>query len=52
MLEVLECIEKAFPTNKECNGNHASEKARDTSKKKMAAFSERIPKKRCVDAKP
>ena len=51
LLEALERIKKAFPTNKECEGTHASAKGGGSSKKKMAAFSDWTPKKHHVDAK-
>ena len=51
MLEALERIEKAFPTEKECKGSQTSAKGGGSFKKKMVAFSDRIPKKRHVDSK-
>jgi hypothetical protein len=44
-LEALERIEKAFPTEKECEGTHGSAKGGASFKKKMVSFSEHIPKK-------
>jgi hypothetical protein len=51
LLEVLEHVEKAFPTKKECTGPKASAKGGSSSKKKMVAFRDRIPKKRRMDTK-
>ena len=51
LLEALECIEKAFPTEKECEGPKASATGGGSSKKRMVAFSDRIPKKSRKEAK-
>jgi hypothetical protein len=51
LLEALERIEKAFPTDKEREGTQASAKGGGSSKKKMVSFNDRIPKKRRTDAK-
>jgi hypothetical protein len=51
LLEALEFIKKAFPTEKECEGTQTSVKGGGSSKKKIPAFSDPIPKKRCMDAK-
>jgi hypothetical protein len=50
LLEALERIEKAFSTEKG-EGAYTSAKEGGFSKKKMVTFSNRIPKKRGVDAK-
>jgi hypothetical protein len=42
---VLECVKKAFPTEKECKGPKASAKGGGSSKKWMVLFSDQIPKK-------
>jgi hypothetical protein len=42
---VLECIKKAFPTKKEHEGPKASMTGGGSSKKRMVAFSDQIPKK-------
>ena len=44
-------MEKAFPTEKECKGTHTNVKGGGSSKKKIVAFSNQIPKKRRMDAK-
>jgi hypothetical protein len=44
LLEALECIKNAFPTDKECDRSHGNVKG-GTSKKKMVSFSNCIPKK-------
>ncbi len=46
LLEVLERIEKAYPTEKVGEGPKNAPKSSDSSKKKMVSFSERIPKRR------
>ncbi len=46
LLEVLECIEKAYPTKKVVEGPKNADKSGDLSKKKMVSFSDRIPKRR------
>jgi protein involved in ribonucleotide reduction len=51
LLKVLDCIEKAFPTDKEHNGTQANVNGGGSSKKKMVSFSDQIPKKRRIDAK-
>jgi len=51
LLEALECIKKAFLTKKECNGPKANVNGGGSSKKRMVAFSDRIRKKRRMDAK-
>ncbi|KAL3784137.1 hypothetical protein HJC23_005795 [Cyclotella cryptica] len=45
LLEVLERIEKAYPTEKVGEGPKTVAKANDSSRKKMVSFSDRIPKK-------
>ena len=50
LLEALECIKKAFLTDKEFRGTHTSAKGGGSSKKKMVTFNQ-IPKKCCLDAK-
>jgi hypothetical protein len=40
LLEALECIEKAFLTEKECEGPKASMTGGDSSKKMMVTFSD------------
>ncbi len=42
----LNKIEKAYPTEKVGEGPKAGAKSNDSSRKKMVAFSDRIPKKR------
>jgi hypothetical protein len=51
LLEVLERIEKAFLTKKECEGPKANVNRGDFSKKKIVALSDRIPKESRRDAK-
>ena len=46
LLEVLERVEKAYPTDKVGEVPRNSAKSSDSSKKKMVSFSERIPKRR------
>jgi hypothetical protein len=46
LLEVLERIEKAYPTDKVGEGPKNAAKSSDSSKKKMVSFSDRIPKRR------
>ena len=48
---MLERIEKAFPTEKEHEGPKASVTGGGSSKKRMVAFSDRIPKKPRMDSK-
>ena len=50
LLEVLECIKKAYPTEKVGEGPKNAAKSSDSSKKKMVSFSDRIPK-RCSTEK-
>jgi hypothetical protein len=45
LLEVLERIEKAYPTEKVGEGSKNVAKSNDSSKKKMVTFSDRIPKR-------
>eukprot|EP00804_Cyclotella_cryptica_P004831 CCRYP_004920-RA/>CCRYP_004920-RA protein AED:0.84 eAED:1.00 QI:0/0/0/0.5/1/1/2/0/367 len=45
LLEVLERIEKAYPTKKVGEGPKTVAKSNDSSRKKMVSFSDRIPKK-------
>ena len=45
LLEALERIEKAYPTEKECERPKASATGGGSSKKRMVSFSDRIPKK-------
>jgi hypothetical protein len=47
LLEALERIERAFPTDKVGNGPKTTAKSNDSSKRKMASFDERSSKKRC-----
>ena len=49
LLEVLERIEKAYPTKKVGEGPKTGAKSNDSSRKKMVSFSDRIPKKRCTE---
>ena len=42
---------KAFLTEKEHEGTQTRAKGGDSYKKKMVAFIDQIPKKRCMDAK-
>jgi hypothetical protein len=51
LLEALDRIKKAFPTEKGCEGTPGSAMGGGSSKKKMVTFSERIPKKCHLDAK-
>jgi hypothetical protein len=51
LLEALECIEKAFPTENECEGPKASATGGGSSKKWMVSFNDRIPKKSRKEAK-
>ena len=51
LLEVLEHIEKAFPTKKECEGPKASATGGGSSEKRMVSFNDRIPKKSCKETK-
>jgi hypothetical protein len=51
LLEMLEHIKKAFPKDNECKRSHVCMKGGVSSKKKIVSFSDRIPKKRHVDAK-
>ena len=51
LLDALERIEKAFPTDKEYEGTQTNAKGGGSSKKKMVSFSDQIPKKCRVDAK-
>jgi hypothetical protein len=46
LLEALERIEQAFPTNKVGDGPKTTSMSSDSSKWKMVSFNERIPKKR------
>jgi len=46
LLDVLECIEKAFPTDKVGEGTKGAAKSGDSAKRKMVSLSDRIPKKR------
>jgi hypothetical protein len=50
-LEVLEHIKRAFPTEKECEGPKASTTRGGSSKKRMVAFSNQIPKTSRKEAK-
>jgi hypothetical protein len=45
LLEALERIERAFPTNTVGDGHKTTVKSGDSSKRKMVSFNERIPKK-------
>ena len=45
LLEALGRIERAFPTDKVGDGPKTTAKSNDSSKRKMASFDERIPKK-------
>ncbi len=51
LLEALELIEKAYPTEKEREGPKASATGGSFSKKRMVSFSDRIPKKSRKEAK-
>jgi hypothetical protein len=51
LLEALESIEKAFPTEKEHEGPKANETGGGSSKKRMVSFTDRIPKKSRKEAK-
>ena len=44
LLEALEHIEQAFPTNKVGDGPKTTAKSNDSSKRKMISFDEKIPK--------
>ena len=46
LLEVLERIEKAYPTDKVGDGAKTNTKPNESSKRKMVTFNDRIPKKR------
>ena len=46
LLEVLECIEKAYPTDKVGGGAKTNTKSTESSKRKMITFNDQIPKKR------
>ena len=45
LLEALECVEKAFLTEKDHKGTHTRAKGGGSSKKKMVAFRDQIPMK-------
>jgi hypothetical protein len=45
LLEVLECIKKAYPTEKIGEGSKNAAKSNDLSKKKMVSFSDLILKR-------
>jgi hypothetical protein len=47
ILEALECIDKAFPTDKVEEGPKTNAKSSNSSKRKMVSFDERILKKHC-----
>ena len=49
-LEALECIEKAFLTNKDCDRSSGNAKAGDSANKQMVSLSKHIPKKHHTDA--
>jgi hypothetical protein len=51
LLKALECIKKAFPTDKECEGPTANVNGGGSSKKRMVALRDRIPKRSRRDAK-
>jgi len=51
LLEVVERIEKAYPTDKECKAVRKTAKGGGSSKKRMVSFNEPIPKKCHMDAK-
>ena len=51
LLEVLECIEKVFPTKKDHEKPKAGATGGGSSKKKMVSFDDQIPKKSRKDAK-
>ncbi len=51
LLEALERIEKAFPTEKDCEKPKTGTTGGSSSKKRMVTFSDRIPKKSRKDAK-
>jgi hypothetical protein len=46
LLEALQRIKRAFPTDKVGDGPKTTAKSSDSSKRKMVSFDERIPKKR------
>ncbi len=45
LLEALECIEKAYPTEKEWEGPKANTTGGGSSKKRIVTFSDQMPKK-------
>jgi hypothetical protein len=49
LLEVLECMKKAYPTDKVGEGSKDAAKSNDSAKKKMVSFSDQIPKKCCTE---
>ena len=49
LLDVLECIKKAFPTDKVGEGTKGATKSGDSAKRKMVSLSDRIPKKCCTE---
>ncbi len=51
LLKALECIKKAFPTKKECEGPKAGATEGGSSEKGMVSFSNQIPKKSHKEAK-
>ncbi len=51
LVEALECIEKAYPTDKERERPKSSTDGGGSSKKRMVTFSDRIPKKSHQSAK-
>ena len=51
LLEAFECIEKAFLTDKDCEGCTNTMKPDNPSKKKMISFNQRIRKKHFMNAK-
>ena len=51
LLKVLECIKKAFLTEKEQEGQKANATGGSSSKKRMVSFSDQIPKKSHKEAK-
>ena len=50
LLKALECIEKAFSTDKE-KDKKGKPNQRDSNKRKMVSFLEHIPKKKCPEVK-
>ena len=50
LLEALEHIEKAFPTDKE-KDKRGKTNQEGSNKRKTVSFSERIPKKKCPEVK-